>query len=182
MVKTKPKKCITCGSIFHRKTPSLKAWAKQKFCSRKCNLRTNNGGDFKKGTIPWNKGKSEYAKKLGFGKWMTGKKQSIETRTKKSEIAKKIISEGKHNWYIDGRTPINKIIRHSLEYRLWREAVFKRDDYTCQWCLARCGNGKKVYLHADHILEFSTHPELRFAIDDNGRTLCKDCHYKRHSK
>jgi len=57
---------------------------------------------------------------------------------------------------------------------LWRKAVFERDNYTCIWC------GKKdKTIQADHIQEFATHPELRFAID-NGRTLCKDCHFKRH--
>ena len=72
------------------------------------------------------------------------------------------------NWR-GGITPINKIIRHSKEYILWRESVFKRDNYTCIWC------GNKGRLNADHIKPFAHYPELRFAID-NGRTLCIDCH------
>jgi len=125
----------------------------------------------------WNKGKrgSDYAKAHGFGKWMTGKKQSEETRRKKSEAAKRAVAEGRHNFYIDGRTTGNRAIRTSLEYKLWRTAVFERDNYTCIWCGARSGNGKKVVLHADHIKPFAYYPELRFAID-NGRTLCIDCH------
>jgi 5-methylcytosine-specific restriction endonuclease McrA len=72
-------------------------------------------------------------------------------------------------------TPINQLIRHSNEYKLWREAVLKRDKWTCIWCgVIGC---RKTPIHADHIKPFSLFPELRFAID-NGRTLCKECHRK----
>src|SRR3990167_1051067 len=70
-----------------------------------------------------------------------------------------------------GVTPIHQKIRMSLEYRLWREAVFARDRYTCVWC----GDDKGRNLNADHIKPFAFYPELRFAID-NGRTLCVKCH------
>lgn len=79
-----------------------------------------------------------------------------------------------YNWK-GGITKKNGAIRKSFEYRLWREAVFTRDNYTCIWCGKRNGNGKNVTLHADHIKPFSNYPELRFSID-NGRTLCVDCH------
>ena len=74
-----------------------------------------------------------------------------------------------------GVTPENCKIRHSLEMRAWREAVFKRDDYTCQHCEER-----GVKLHAHHIKFFSTHPELRTEVT-NGLTLCVDCHNKVHT-
>ena len=80
----------------------------------------------------------------------------------------------RHRWWKGGITPINEAVRKSLEYKLWRKAVFTRDHFTCVWC------GKKdKTIQADHIQEFAIHPELRFAID-NGRTLCKECHFKRH--
>ena len=60
-------------------------------------------------------------------------------------------------------------IMSSIEYKLWRTAVFKRDNWTCVWC------GFKGYVEADHIKPFALYPELRFAID-NGRTLCRPCH------
>lgn len=78
------------------------------------------------------------------------------------------------NWK-GGVSPINKIIRRSNEYKLWRTAVFERDNYTCVWCGLKSGLGKGAVLHPDHIKPFAYYPELRFAID-NGRTLCIDCH------
>lgn len=76
-----------------------------------------------------------------------------------------------------GITPINLKIRNSVEYKAWREAVFKRDNWACVWCGAKCGNGKNVILNADHIKPFSLFPELRLEVS-NGRTLCKPCHKK----
>lgn len=71
----------------------------------------------------------------------------------------------------------NKMIRHRTEYSDWRNAVFNRDNYTCQCCGAnnKSGNGKSVYLHAHHLKNFADNPELRFDIN-NGITLCKECH------
>lgn len=73
------------------------------------------------------------------------------------------------NWK-GGVSSENERIRGSSEYKLWRTAVFQRDDFTCIWCLQRGGE-----LNADHIKPFALFPELRFAID-NGRTLCISCH------
>lgn len=96
---------------------------------------------------------------------------SIETRKKLSEARK---GEKHWNWQ-GGIAHPHKVIRNSLEYKLWRKAVFERDKYTCIWCGCKSGDGKAVILNADHIKPFAYYPELRFAID-NGRTLCTDCH------
>lgn len=102
-----------------------------------------------------------------------GRKATVETRKKMSQtwLAKK---DKNPNWK-GGITSVNNKIRSSLEYRLCREACFKRDNWTCVWCGLRSGVGKKVILHADHIKSFADYPELRFALD-NLRTLCIDCH------
>ena len=106
-------------------------------------------------------------------KRMTGRFVSLETR-KKMGLANK----GENNYFWKGGIyDKNKAIKNSFEYKLWRKSVFERDGYTCIWCGLRSGNGKTVYLEADHIKPFSLYPELRFAID-NGRTLCRDCHKK----
>lgn len=80
------------------------------------------------------------------------------------------------NWK-GGITPLNAVLRTSLEYKNWRRSVFERDNFTCQECGVRSGNGKKVILNADHIKPFAYFPEVRFNID-NGRTLCSFCHKK----
>lgn len=98
-----------------------------------------------------------------------GKKRSVETRLRMSSSK----SGSKSSLWRGGLTKINTLIRSSLEYRLWREAVFARDQYTCVF--GGKDHGNKI--QADHIKPFALFPELRFAID-NGRTLCEDCHKK----
>ena len=105
------------------------------------------------------------------------KKLNIPIRTTKEIRAMKYWgAKGKDNpaWK-GGVTPINQRIRNSIELHLWREAVFARDNWTCQKCGARSGNGKAVILHVHHKKSFANYPKLRVAID-NGITLCKKCH------
>lgn len=127
----------------------------------------------------WSKVKDKKAKYRKISQALKGKskskdhklklKWSLERRRKFSEQRK-----GSSNpAWIDGRKKEHRRIRHSLEYRLWRDAVFTRDNWTCIFCKVRGG----VRLEADHIKPFALYPELRFAID-NGRTLCIDCHRK----
>lgn len=103
----------------------------------------------------------------------TGRKHKESTKIKQS-IAQK--GEKGSNWQ-GGKTKEAEIIRNSAKYKTWRDAVFRRDNYTCQFCGARSGNGKTIILNADHIQQFSKFPQLRFSIQ-NGRTLCVPCHRK----
>ena len=96
-----------------------------------------------------------------------GRRHTPETRRQMSEARRGPLGP---RWQ-GGLVAINLIIRKSVEYKLWREAVFKRDGYACIWGGKAHGNK----LHADHIKPFAFFPELRFAID-NGRTLCVECH------
>jgi hypothetical protein len=108
--------------------------------------------------------------RIGKVSFMLGKKQTESTRLKMSEQKK----GNKHwNWQ-GGKTSKKREIRNSFEYKLWRESVFKRDNFTCQNCTQ---NGGKLCSH--HINNFAEFPELRFAID-NGITLCENCHKKFH--
>lgn len=69
-----------------------------------------------------------------------------------------------------GITTINYRLRRSTRYKLWRKAVYERDNYTCQICFKIGGE-----LNADHIKPWALYPELRFDLN-NGRTLCVSCH------
>ena len=63
-----------------------------------------------------------------------------------------------------------------MEFRLWREAVFARDNWTCQKYGIKGGR-----LHPHHIKNFSEYPELRFAVD-NGITFSEKAHKEFHKK
>lgn len=98
------------------------------------------------------------------------------TSERRIAMSKRQRGENAPNWK-GGITPINKRLRRSLEFKIWRHQVFDRDNYTCQICGVKNGNGSNVELHPDHIKQFAYHPELRFEIS-NGRTLCIICHRK----
>jgi predicted restriction endonuclease len=114
----------------------------------------------------------------------TGHKHSEETKKKigyksahrSKEVIAKIsnsLKGEKNPRWRGGVTSANQKIRDSEESKLWRKAVWARDNYTCIWCGRK--RSKTVIIQADHIKPFAYFPELRFAID-NGRTLCKECH------
>jgi hypothetical protein len=101
--------CKNCGMKF-------RIWRyeknRAKFCSRKCRTEWQKGRSicpktqFKKGCVPPYKGKS-----------------LIHSGSFKS---------GKDHWnWKGGKDPMIVKLRASKEYKLWRKAVFTRDNYTC---------------------------------------------------
>lgn len=59
-------------------------------------------------------------------------------------------------------------------YFAWRTRVLKRDGFTC----VKCGSNKNLQVH--HLWGYKENPELAI-VDDNGVTLCKDCHDQYHN-
>ena len=143
------------GHIFTKKTGyfvSCKKCGKEfykkkskstKFCSEKCYFQT-----------------------------LKGRKLTKETIKKMVDSRKRNYCKEKHPCWKGGITSERKKLYFSKEYKLWRESVFRRDNFTCIWC-----GTKGERLNADHIKPWCNFPELRFAID-NGRTLCDSCHRK----
>lgn len=162
------------------------------FCGRKCFQKSRTGkapvpaGKF----TPEMKEKMKQAKHRNPTRYWKGKTIPDYARKKMAEARYGVIPwhKGKHvpafsgknnHMWKGGVTSKNSKIRGSLEYRQWRNAVFKRDNYTCVWCgdKNQKGRGKSLVLNADHIKPFAYYPELRFELS-NGRTLCVPCHRK----
>ncbi len=95
-----------------------------------------------------------------------GKRHTSEARAIMSEQK---LGEKHPNWK-GGITGKRKVIMSRIEYRLWREAIFARDNWTCQ----RCGKRGDL-LNAHHKKPYSQFSEFRLAMD-NGTTLCLKCH------
>ncbi len=63
--------------------------------------------------------------------------------------------------------------RTSTTLAHWAMRVKKRDGYTCRVC------GGKTGIHAHHIVPVSVDPSLMYT-ENNGITLCAECHKKTH--
>lgn len=90
---------------------------------------------------------------------------------------RRVDTSGENHWsWKGGITPKNKKERNSKDYKVWRSAVFKRDNYTCQMC------GKRgVKLNAHHKRSWAEYPDLRYSVD-NGISLCECCHKDVHRR
>jgi hypothetical protein len=151
--------CKWCGNniIARRSSDNV---PRRIFCSYKCrNIYRNKN-------IP----QTEKQRKMSSERMKTlcKRERPIEERLRAS-----ITRRGnKCHFWKGGISPINKRIREGVEYKLWREAVFKRDNWTCQECKTRGGK-----LNAHHIKSFALFKEFRFDVN-NGLTLCLSCHKK----
>src|SRR3990167_7575751 len=176
------KYCLICKSKFFKPiVESRKNWEfRHKYCSRKCQFEGHK-------LLPgWSKGLKatddsrvarfvEAGHKALKGKpiWNKGLK-GVQVAWNKGLKNPDWLKEKNPNWR-GGVTPEHHKVRKSSKYKDWRVSVFVRDNYTCQKCGARNGNGKRIILHADHIKPFALYPELRFELS-NGMTLCIECH------
>ncbi len=153
--KKEERKCLNCGKGFE-----IQPARKKKHCSISCRQK------YKWQDTEYRKHMSEVHK--GQESPMSGKKHKPESIEKM-----RISSKGQTAWN-KGLGKATEHQRHikSIEHKEWREAIFKRDDYTCQMCRQRGGK-----LNADHIKPYSIYKDLRYELS-NGRTLCEDCHRK----
>ncbi len=155
------RKCLICKKDIYFTEYFIKNKGK-KFCSKNCFHQWEKGkhlskkSEFKKGQISIFKGKI----RLDCSKRMKGNKNP--------------------NWK-GGITDNYHQLKNTNEWKVWRKQIFERDNYTCQDCKLKNGNGKKIELHPHHLFERNKYPELMFKTW-NGRTLCKNCHHKVRGK
>ena len=97
---------------------------------------------------------------------------------------------GKKHWsWKGGITSLAVLIKGLPKYKQWRSDVFQRDNWTCQTCRAKNGNGEEIYLEAHHkkgLAKIIKESNITSIIEaqlckelwdlDNGITLCVDCH------
>src|SRR3990167_2514417 len=162
MIKT----CLTCSKEFNIR-PTIVRRGFGKYCSQTCyiqlgktlSLETRNRmSNARKGKPQW---------------WNKGKSLTEEHR-------RKIGRKGSLHWnWKGGKETENVRVRKSIDYKLWRGTIFKKDKLACTICGASQGWDKEKKRHidiqVDHRKSFSKYPELRLEIT-NGRVLCKDCH------
>jgi hypothetical protein len=114
----------------------------------------NPKNEFKKGNVPWSKGRTDI-----------------------------YIGEENPNWR-GGITPLNDKIRHSKEYNNWRTNIFKRDNYKCQICDGNNNILIAHHIHFfNKIMKENSIKTFEDAIrctelwdKSNGITICKECH------
>lgn len=171
-------------------------------CSRP-RKREINSGCFKKGNIISEatreliskalKGKrkpprtEEHSKNLGMA--LKGKNMGENNPMKKIEVREKASAaqrgEKCYNWK-GGRIDLKKQIRQCYKYKIWRDGIFERDNFTCQKCENRGGKLDPHHLNSfANILDKYNIKTIDDALNcgelweiNNGMTICTKCHKK----
>lgn len=173
-IRGKYKPCAVCPTVVYWPRYDEKV-RRFKTCSKACLsiLFTKMRSGKSIAISQENRERSAQRRRLWNTQVWAGSKHNIQARFK---IGSSRRGSKNYSWK-GGIYPENHAIRHSIPYRLWREAVFKRDNFTCVFCKAKSCAGNPVIIQADHIKSFADYPGLRFKLS-NGRTLCLPCHRK----
>ncbi len=158
--------CIECNKQFYAAIWEMKRRSGRNVCSQKCYQQY------------WNKHiKSKFqanaiASNTGRPSWNNGTKGIMKINKGSFQKGHSMPKGKDSSAWKGGVTPINRQIRASLKYRMWRKAILQRDNFVCQVCDE--GGGK---LRANHIKKFADYPELRLVLT-NGITIHESCDLK----
>jgi hypothetical protein len=156
----------TKESIEKMRQPHKPMTEKAKENLRRINLGKHLSEETKQKQREANSGEKNYL----FGKHLL---EATKQKITKALLKNSLKGKNHPNWR-GGINPINDTIRKSFKFKVWRDKVFKRDDWTCQKYKIKGG-----ILHAHHIKNFYKYPELRFRVS-NGITLSKKAHKEYH--
>ncbi len=176
--------CIQC------KKECIDKWnnKNRKFCSCQCRqdsgVSVNTGKtQFKKGMKAWNTGINHWEGKI-HPRPMLGRENKWgihppERRKRMSEIKKEQYKNGLMIWnYIDGRSHFVGPGRYGKDWGEIRMTIYKRDNFTCQFCGISMTE-LKIPFHVHHIIPFLT----SFNNDESNLiTLCPSCHRKEDAR
>lgn len=176
----------------------------------------HTNSEFKQGHKAWNKG-IKYPRMFGSNnpRWTGGWKNNlprcidcgkllshIKSKTYRCIKCSAILRNGNKNYnWKGGITTLYEAIRKLPEYKVWRNLVYQRDNYTCQKCFT---TGCKLHAHhKKHFIvilkeflaeynQFSLFDDkeilLRLVITykpfwevNNGITYCEEHHYTSHT-
>lgn len=162
------KNCSTCGKSIKVSKYALR---ENNYCSRECYWKA----------VP-NHTRGIRSKRIkvscdNCGKVLLRTKKYIK-RIRNNYCDMKCFSEGigKHRRDPNLTDEDRLRMRNYPEYTSWRNKVLQLSGNECLVCFK---NNKEAELHVHHILNFSTHRELRTEVS-NGAVLCKECHEDFH--
>lgn len=185
------KKCVVCEKLLDYRT-------KLEYCYKhRCRKHTKkekiHHGIKMRDWYVKNKNTDKYNQtKIKIGKAnkraLTGRKLSDEHRKNVVRALRinslnpkriKNLPRGKtHHFWKGGITSLNEKLRKQSKWKIWREAVFLRDNFICQNPNCNfCQNKIGVMLHPHHVKPVSLYPNLIFDIN-NGITYCEEFHLK----
>jgi hypothetical protein len=105
---------------------------------------------------------------MGHEPWNKGKRHSVHTEEWRRKVS--AANSGPNHWnWKGGLDSARRLGRNTTERKEWTRAVIEKDGHVC----THCGTTERLLAH--HVLDWETHPHLRFDVA-NGETLCRACH------